>query len=155
YPPAAWRDSMPCSFMRSAPSAKRERRTSHRVKSGVFWGSLSPVDAQATPVPAFPLRAMGVLLIWVVGVLPSIYGLRRCPIAMWAHHPCPGCGMSRAMQLLARGEVASSLALQPLAVPVALSAALLACATVAVTLLRGSPMPLWEHRFARVAVAIF
>jgi hypothetical protein len=103
----------------------------------------------------FPGRAAGVLALWVVGALPGIFGLQRCPIARWLHHPCPGCGMSRAMQLLARGDVGASLAFQPLAVPVALSAALLAIATAWVTLRRGSPMPLHESRFARIAIGVF
>ena len=40
-----------------------------------------------------------------------------CPMLRVFHHPCPTCGMSRALALLMRGRVSESLLLQPLAVP--------------------------------------
>jgi hypothetical protein len=54
----------------------------------------------------------------------------RCAVAAVLHVPCPTCGMTRALGLLATGRVAASLRLHPLAAPAALAMAMLAAATV-------------------------
>jgi hypothetical protein len=60
--------------------------------------------------------------------------------------------MTRAIELLLRGDVAASLAMHPLAVPTALVQLAFAIVTIAVTLRRGTPFVLWETRMGRVAV---
>jgi hypothetical protein len=82
-------------------------------------------------------------------------GAARCPLARWLHVPCPGCGMSRAVHLLAHGEVAASIAMNPLAAPIAAAALSVAAATVLCTLERGTPAALLESRFARASVVAF
>jgi hypothetical protein len=63
--------------------------------------------------------------------------------------------MTRAVHLFLQGDLSASLAMNPLAVPIALSAVAVALATVLVTLLRGSPMSILESRPARAAVLAF
>jgi hypothetical protein len=63
--------------------------------------------------------------------------------------------MQRAVHLFLRGDFAASVAMNPLAVPIALSALAIASATVLLTLVRGSPMSLLESRPARFAIAAF
>jgi hypothetical protein len=57
-------------------------------------------------------------------------GWIRCPLAALYHIPCPGCGMTRAMLLLATGHPGASLRMNALAVPVALASAALALAAL-------------------------
>lgn len=40
-----------------------------------------------------------------------------CPMLRVFHHGCPTCGVSRALALLTRGQLAASFQLQPLALP--------------------------------------
>lgn len=37
-----------------------------------------------------------------------------CPLATFAHLPCPGCGLTRATLALARGDLHAAIALHPL-----------------------------------------
>jgi hypothetical protein len=69
--------------------------------------------------------------------------------------PCPGCGMTRAILLLLRGEVAASLHMHPLAVPSGLASLLFMFATVWTTASLGTPIALWGTRFGRASVATF
>ena len=62
--------------------------------------------------------------------------------------------MTRAIQLLAHGDVSASLAMHPLAVPTLLVQMVFAALTVIVTLQRGTPFVLWQVRAARVTVAV-
>src|SRR5262249_59446163 len=78
----------------------------------------------------------------------------RCPSAALFHRACPGCGLTRAILLLLRGDLGASIAMHPLAVPAALSIALLAVATVWTTLVRGTPTDLVATRLGRVAVIV-
>jgi hypothetical protein len=63
--------------------------------------------------------------------------------------------MQRAAHLFLHGDYAASLAMNPLAIPIALSALAVAIATVQLTLSRGSPASLLDSRPARVAVIAF
>jgi hypothetical protein len=63
--------------------------------------------------------------------------------------------MQRAVHLLAHGDYAASIAMSPLAIPIALAAFGVALATVLLTLTRGSPASLLESRAARAAVIAF
>jgi len=57
--------------------------------------------------------AIGLCLLMVSDYWPT------CPMVSLLHRSCPTCGISRALRLLASGEVTSSLRLQPLALPAA------------------------------------
>jgi Protein of unknown function (DUF2752) len=48
-----------------------------------------------------------------------------CLFRRWTHHDCATCGMTRALALLARGDVRGALARHPLSVPLAAEAAAL------------------------------
>ncbi len=63
--------------------------------------------------------------------------------------------MTRAVKLFLHGELAASLAMNPLAVPIAHAAFSVALSTVLLTLTRGSPSALLESRPARAAVFTF
>ena len=52
-------------------------------------------------------------------------GISSCPVRRLIGLPCPGCGVSRALLALGRGEWASALALHPLAPLLVLEAFLL------------------------------
>ena len=135
-----------------------------------FWAGMLRVSASMSASPAAPapetnlvtlplaarvMRAAGLALAWALGALPAVLGVPRCPSARWLHVPCPGCGMQRAAHLFLHGDFAASIAMNPLAIPIALSALAVAAATVLLTLTRGSPMALLEWRPARVAVIAF
>ncbi len=68
------------------------------------------------------LTAVAVALGWV-----------RCPLAALYHIPCPGCGMTRAILLLASGRLEASLRMNALAVP-----ALVAGLTLTAAALQGA-----------------
>lgn len=103
----------------------------------------------------YPLRAILVGWAWIVGALPAVLGLSPCPIAALTRVPCPGCGMTRAMRLLAAGDVGASLHMHPLAVPSVVATALVMMATVGVTWTRGTPIDLMKERVGRWVAASF
>jgi Protein of unknown function (DUF2752) len=119
----------------------------------------APPRAPATPATAhsapFVARAATLSVAWVVGALPALLGVARCPSARLLHVPCPGCGMQRAAHLFLHGDLRASFAMNPLAVPIALATLAVALATVLLTLKRGTPMGLLESRPARAAVIAF
>jgi len=122
---------------------------------------VSAVAPRASANPVVPplaervARASGLALVWMLGALPALLGVARCPSARWLGIPCPGCGMQRAAHLFLHGDFAASLAMNPLTIPIALSALAVAAATVGVTLKRGTPISLLEHRAARLALIAF
>ena len=96
--------------------------------------------------------ALLVAAIWIVTPIPVVLGLTSCPVARYLHVPCPGCGMTRAFELLVHGDLAASFAMHPLALPTALAQAAFAIVTVVVTLRHGTPFVLWSTRAGRLAV---
>lgn len=104
-------------------------------------------------IPRANVRAAAlVAATWIVTAIPVMLGVSRCPVARLLHEPCPGCGMTRAIELLMHGELGASLAMHPLAVPTLLVQLAFAVVTVVVTLRRGTPFVLWQVRAARVTV---
>jgi hypothetical protein len=94
-------------------------------------------------------RAALVALIWAVGAVPVALGRARCAFAAVFHQPCPGCGMTRAIHLMERGEIAASLRMHPLALPALAINVVFAIATVWLTLRQGSPLLVWKWRPGR------
>lgn len=108
---------------------------------------------RALPSPRARRRVASlVAAVWMTTALPVFFGLARCPVARFLHTPCPGCGMTRALELLAHGELAASLVMHPLAVPTALSQIAFAVVTVVVALRHGTPFVLWSTRSGRLSV---
>lgn len=100
------------------------------------------------------VRAAGVAAVWVISALPIALGLQGCTMARLLHRPCPGCGMTRALQLLVHGDAGASLRMHPLAVPVLIVGLLFMASTVWVTYVHGSPVPLHRSRFARASIGL-
>jgi Protein of unknown function (DUF2752) len=90
--------------------------------------------------------------VWTIAALPFVFGMMRCPTAQLFQVPCPGCGMTRAFQLLVRGEVRASLAMHALAVPTALAQVALAVASIAASLRFGAPWSLVRAGWGRAIV---
>jgi Protein of unknown function (DUF2752) len=114
--------------------------------------TLPPTPPAIAPSPARRRVALLVAAIWIVAPLPVVLGLSSCPIARTFHVACPGCGMTRALELLLHGDLAASLAMHPLALPTALAQTAFALVTVIVTLRHGTPFVLWSTRAGRLAV---
>jgi Protein of unknown function (DUF2752) len=118
--------------------------------SAGFWDFDEPLPALGRRM----LRAAAVAAVWVASGLPAALGAQRCVIATLCHVPCPGCGMTRALRLLAAGQVRASLHMHPLAVPVLVAGAMLMASTVWATVALGSPIRLHRSPFGRVALAM-
>jgi hypothetical protein len=118
--------------------------------SAGFWDLEEPSPALRLRVA----RAAIVAGVWILAGLPASLGLQRCAIATLFHVPCPGCGMTRALRLLASGQLDASLRMHPLAVPMLIAGALLAASTVATTVTLGSPVRMLRTRFGQVAVVV-
>ncbi|HLK40900.1 MAG TPA: DUF2752 domain-containing protein [Polyangiaceae bacterium] len=114
-----------------------------------FWD----LDEPPVPLGRRTARAAAVGAAWVAGAMPALFGRQRCTVAALLHRPCPGCGMTRAIELLAAGEARASLRLHPLAVPALLVAVSFAAATVAATLRVGSPLRTRRTGLGRIAIA--
>lgn len=54
----------------------------------------------------------------VVGVA-VLFGMPLCPFALVTHHPCPGCGLTRATLAMLHGDFAAAIRFHPLAPVVA------------------------------------
>ncbi len=104
------------------------------------------------PLARRALRASGVAAVWALAVLPVVMGWQRCAIAVMFHRPCPGCGMTRALLLLAGGHVEASLRMHPLALPVLVMGIFFMGSTVASTLSIGTPLTLYKGRLGRVTL---
>lgn len=96
-------------------------------------------------------RALGVVGAWLLGVAPVLLGSARCTVATVFHRPCPGCGMTRAAQLLRDGDLAGSLRMHPLTLPILAVTAFFAAVTVWLTYRDGTPLRIWESRVGRGA----
>lgn len=57
----------------------------------------------------------------MAAVIAAILALRvpLCPFALITHHPCPGCGMTRATLALVTGHLHEAIGLHPLVIPIA------------------------------------
>jgi hypothetical protein len=86
-----------------------------------------------------------------LGMSVAALGWIRCPMAALYHIPCPGCGMTRALVLLATGDVAGSLRMHPLAVP-ALAAGIALTAAAALSTARSPADGASRPSFAPIAV---
>jgi hypothetical protein len=117
--------------------------------SAGFWDFDEPLPALRRRL----LRAAAVAGVWFASGLPAALGAQRCVIATLFHFPCPGCGMTRALRLLAAGHVGASLRLHPLAAPVLAAGALLVASTIWATVAVGSPIRLHRTRSGRAAIA--
>lgn len=111
--------------------------------------TLAPGD----PRPRWRIAAI-VALVWGLAAVPFFSGFAVCPSARFFRFPCPGCGMTRALDLLARGELASSLAMHPLALPTALSQLALAAASIVAASKWGAPWALVRARWGRAAIGV-
>ena len=120
------------------------------ASSAGFWDLEEPLPALRRRVA----RAATVAGVWLVSSLPAALGVQRCAIATLCHLPCPGCGMTRALRLLAAGRIDASLRMHPLAVPVLVAGALLVASTVWATATLGSPIRMHRTLFGRVAIAL-
>jgi len=100
------------------------------------------------------LRALGMAGVFALGVLPLAVGEPKCSFARLFHAPCPGCGMTRAVHLLQAGDIAASLRMHPLAVPLMLASAAFAASMVWVTYLFATPLRMWESRLCRASVFV-
>jgi Protein of unknown function (DUF2752) len=119
-------------------------------------GAVLEREARArAAVGPYPLRAVGVLLAWGFGALPAALGLLRCPVAQFAHHACPGCGLTRAVRLLAHGDVAASLHMHALALPQLLASAVVMLATTWAAYRNGTPTDMLAFPIGRFAARAF
>jgi hypothetical protein len=85
-------------------------------------------------------RALLGVALWGLAVLPTLVGAQRCTFARVFHRPCPGCGMTRAIDLLLIGQWRASLHMHPLAVPTLLAGGAFALSTVWTTWVFGLPL---------------
>jgi hypothetical protein len=115
--------------------------------------STRPATRPAIRPAEAPRAALAVAFVWTIAALPFALGAVRCPTAQLFHVPCPGCGMTRAFELLLAGSVGVSLRMHPLAVPSLLSQALLALATIVATFRFGAPWLLLRARWGRETIA--
>lgn len=63
--------------------------------------------------------ALAVLLAWT----PTDDGPTICPFALLTGHACPGCGMTRALAYLVRGDLGQAIDYHPLSLVLALAGA--------------------------------
>jgi hypothetical protein len=119
------------------------------VGSAGFWDLDEPLPRLA----ARARRAGIVGAVWGLSILPVATGMQGCAIAALFHRPCPGCGMTRAIRLLAAGRVDASLHMHPLAVPVLAVGVLLIVSTIWATLVLGSPIRVHRTRLGRFTFA--
>jgi hypothetical protein len=117
-------------------------------------GSAAPGDIDESGATAGrAARAVAVAGAWAIAALPLALGWQHCPVAMIFHRPCPGCGITRAIELLVGGHVSASIRMHPLAVPALAALALLASSTIRATLETGSPALFHRDPLGRVALA--
>jgi hypothetical protein len=129
-------------------ASQRPGEGTHSTPCGGFWDLDEPLPALSRRMA----RAAVVAGAWGLSLLPVALGWQRCALATLCHFPCPGCGMTRAIKLLAAGRVGASLRMHPLAVPVLFVGTVLVLSTVWATLVVGSPMRLHRSRFGQGAL---
>jgi hypothetical protein len=102
--------------------------------------------------PATQRRVLSVLVVaslWAMIALPILSGSFSCPTARLTHHPCPDCGMTRAVLLLLSGDVRASLAMHALAIPTFLAQAALAIVSILDAWRAGVPWAMFETTWGR------
>lgn len=97
-------------------------------------------------------RAGALAVLWGVSIAAAALGWPRCALASLLHVPCPGCGMTRAIALLAAGHVGASLRMNALAAPVLASGVALVAATLVSTYRAGTPFEAHSTRLGRAAL---
>jgi hypothetical protein len=97
-------------------------------------------------------RALLAVVLWAVAVLPAALRAQRCSFVKLFHRPCPGCGMTRAIDLLLLGDWRGSLHMHPLAVPMVFAGGAFALSTVWTTFLFGMPL-VHKSTFGRITLA--
>ncbi len=127
--------------------------------------ALSPIS---TAAPALARRgrfgwwagaAGAALAAWLVLALwtpPSGWEGSLCLFRRHTHVPCPGCGLTRAFALLAKGDLAAAVGMHPLA-PLLAAEALLLWLAWGRAILRGRALSLerWEISIAVVHLVLF
>lgn len=134
-------------------------------KGSLFSEAASPIFAQASAVTSdvlatssagnrrgFAGRTALVVLVWSTAVLPVAFGFKQCTVARVFHQPCPGCGLTRAAHLFLDGQIAASLHMHPLVVPIILSHVVLAVATVHATWTTGTPFYFYQTKLGRASL---
>jgi len=100
------------------------------------------------------LRSVGgCAALWCAAIAPTALGWPRCALATLFHVPCPGCGMTRAIALLAAGRLDASVRMNALAVPLLAAGAALAAATLVAAYRLGTPFEVHATRLGRAAIA--
>ncbi len=130
-------------------SVMASQRPVQGAPSGGFWDFDEPLPTLSRRMT----RAVVVAAAWALSLLPVALGWQRCALATICHLPCPGCGMTRAIKLLAAGRFGASLRMHPLAVPILVAGTLLVGSTVWATLVVGSPVRLHRSLFGQGAIA--
>lgn len=85
-------------------------------------------------------RALMAVGLWGLTALPMLLGAQRCTIAKVFHRPCPGCGMTRAVDLMLVGQWRASLHMHPLALPMLVAGGVFAASTIWTTYRYGWPL---------------
>jgi hypothetical protein len=124
-----------------------------RMASDSPTSGVSDLDEPRVPLSRRLLPAMAVGASWVAAALPTSLGWQRCGWAALLHIPCPGCGMTRAIKLLAAGRLEASLRMHALAVPALAVGLSFAVATAWTTYERGTPLFFFKMRFGRATLA--
>jgi hypothetical protein len=123
-----------------------------KPKAAGMW-DLDGLERQRPPLGVRLRRAALVAVVWGITVLPAAVGWQRCAIATVFHEPCPGCGMTRAVRLMAAGHVGASLRMHPLALPVLAMVGLFLVSSVWTTLTLGTPLAVHKGKLGRAALA--
>ena len=98
-------------------------------------------------------RALLAVALWGAAVLPALLGAQRCTFAKVFHRPCPGCGMTRAVDLLLLGDGRASLQMHPLAIPMLIAGGAFALSTVWTTFVFGYPL-VHKSVFGKLALGL-
>jgi len=76
---------------------------------------MTKLEGARSPTTTLPKRLLSVALPLLILGLAAVRGVAVCPSAVFLHHPCPGCGLTRATKALFSGDLAGASAYQPLA----------------------------------------
>ena len=96
------------------------------MKSAALTAARSPAVSRGSPVAAWALCGVAAVGAWLtLRAWPPIDDPERamCVLRRVAHIGCATCGLTRALAALARGEIAASLVLHPMALVLAVELA--------------------------------